>query len=98
MFTFTHVNYWEDTKMRVLLMSIAVLSLSASVAARAEEAAADAEAQPEKQKVICQKFVETGSRLRTKKTCHTREEWEELRQEIRTTTERVQSNRPTFGN
>lgn len=98
MLTFTHVNYGEDTNMRVLLMSIAVLSLSVSSAARAEEAASDAEAQPKKQKIICQKVVETGSRLRTTKTCHTREEWEELRQEIRTTTERVQSNRPTFGN
>lgn len=98
MLTFTHVNYGEDTNMRVLLMSIAVLGLSVSSAARAEETASASEAPPKKQKLVCQTVAETGSRLRTKKTCHTREEWEELRQEIRTVTERVQSNRPTFGN
>ena len=98
MLTFTHVNYGVDTNMRVLLMSIAVLGLSVSSAVGAEETASGSKAQPEKAKLICQTIGETGSRLRTKKSCHTREEWEQMRQDIRIVTERIQSTGPTSGN
>jgi invasion protein IalB len=44
--------------------------------------------------MICEKQVDTGSRLSSHKICHTRSQWEQLRRDDRSELERVQMQRP----
>ena len=45
--------------------------------------------------VICEKQVEIGSRLSTRRICRTRREWQEYRLEARKTAEKVQYFKPS---
>ena len=43
--------------------------------------------------IVCRRWTETGSRLRTQRACATRAEWAELLRHQRQNIERVQTNR-----
>jgi len=43
--------------------------------------------------IVCEKQLDTGSRLSSHKICHTRSQWEQLRRDDRSTIERAQMQR-----
>jgi hypothetical protein len=76
-------------------------------AAAAVPAVAQAPAQPQQQQqaakqapddVICEKQLDTGSRLSTHKICRTRTQWAEILQDSRRDVERAQAQRAMSGN
>ena len=86
--------------MRKILASLAftVLATSAFPAIAQLPAPQPPQAQPVQQPkdfdpVICERQEEIGSRLSSRKVCHTRSQWAQLRQDDRSAVERGQSQR-----
>jgi hypothetical protein len=47
--------------------------------------------------VICEKQEDTGTRLSSRKVCHTRSEWQQLRLDDRGEVDKIQRDRPMDG-
>lgn len=79
--------------MRTLLLCAALAPLAAPAIAKEHNA------QPkDPNKVICKTEDVIGSRLQTKKTCLTAQQWEDMNRETRQTVDRVQNYKPNMGN
>lgn len=70
--------------------ALALPLLAANVAAQ-EHSKPDKNATPDPNEVICRKEPVVGSRLQMSKTCMTRAQWAEQRQQDRQAIERVQA-------
>lgn len=80
------------------LAFVAAVVLSAGTAAVAQtQPPVQPQAAPQNKsganQVICEKELDTGSRLGAHKICHTRAQWDELRRDDRSATEHAQSQR-----
>jgi hypothetical protein len=74
---------------------VAMLLATGAQGAAAETPAVPADPVPEANPVICKRFTEIGSRLKSTKVCQTQSEWDEQRRAGRQSIERSQTNRPT---
>jgi hypothetical protein len=72
---------------RILLAAITI-SLCAGVGMTAPKKARDPN------KVICKYDSESGSRLKKTRSCHTQQEWDELRRQTKQNVDRIQNARP----
>ena len=71
-------------------LSVAVLMIGAAPAfAEINQNSAETKAK-DPNRIICERYEETGSRLATKKVCRTAQQWEEQRREQRDSVERIQ--------
>ena len=85
--------------METLALILAALSASAALAEQQEQRqqqtiivrAAPVRYNPNE--IVCRRWTETGSRLRTQRACATRADWAELLRHQRQNIERVQTNR-----
>lgn len=77
-------------KYRILLAAITV-SLCAGVGMTAPRKARDPN------KVICKSDSESGSRLKKTRSCHTQQEWDELRRQMKQNVDKIQNSRPMNG-
>lgn len=93
--------------MRQVLNCFAFVAISAAAPAVAQPQAQpqpQASQQPQTAKpaspddVVCEKELDTGSRLSTHKICHTRSQWADLLQQSRSDVERAQAQRAMSGN
>jgi hypothetical protein len=85
--------------MNKALLIAATLVSAVAVAATAQETAAPPEQKEVAQnKMICRAQQEIGSRLRTRRVCRTKLEWDEITLQQRQATELGQVNRQTVGN
>jgi len=75
--------------MRSALLLIAALTATSATAMPPRHGDHSQTSDPNK--VICHSEPVLGSRLQVNKTCHTAQEWADLRQQQRDTVERVQS-------
>lgn len=78
------------------LVSAVLLSVGTAAVAQTQppvrpQAPAASTSSPDQ--VICEKELDTGSRLGAHKICHTRSQWDELRRDDRSATEHAQSQR-----
>ena len=85
--------------MRQVLTGFAIIAISAATAGFAQAAAqpqqpAAGAKQSDAGQMVCERQLDTGSRLSSHKICHTRAEWEQLRRDDRSMVERVQMQRP----
>jgi len=74
-----------------ILLALPVLVMC-GVAAAAEPAA-QAKA-GDAGKMICRTIQESGSRLTRGRACHTKQEWEDLRRQMKRNIEHIQNTRP----
>ena len=81
---------WKALSMGLILGATAAI---AQAPAATDEGARGPESDPNQ--MICEKQVEIGSRLASRRICRTRREWEEYRLEARKTAERVQYFKPS---
>ncbi|HET8613614.1 MAG TPA: hypothetical protein VFL92_12695 [Sphingomonas sp.] len=86
----------EKAKMRTIITGALILVFTA--AAAVSQAASPASAKngsktPDPNRVICRTQSVLGTRLKTIRTCHTQAEWEQLRHDVRNTTDRVQNGK-----
>ena len=72
---------------RIILAAITV-SLCATVGMTAPKKARDPN------KVVCKYDAESGSRLKKTRSCHTQQEWDELRRQTKQNVDRIQNARP----
>ncbi len=82
--------------MRGLKMMAALAALAMGTAAIAQTPAA----QPDPEKKICRKTLETGSLVKKKRQCFTRTEWARIAEAARTNLQYIQDNqmgRPAGG-
>ena len=82
--------------MKALLLAAGLASATA-IAASAPPAGDPAKT-GESSQVVCVKSSEIGSRLRQRRVCRTRAEWDEDRQSIRTKVARIQATGEAPGN
>jgi len=73
---------------------VAPLLLAAEATPAAPAAATPAVAAKEINPLVCQRFTETGSLLKSKKVCMRKSEWEAQRQENRQMIDRSQTQMP----
>ena len=78
---------------RVLLAALVVISVP--IAVNGEPQTGEQKVSPEKK--VCRVESESGSRLRSVRTCRTASEEEQMRQERRRVIDRVQANKVSFG-
>ena len=77
--------------MRVsMTLGVCLLSITAPLSAAAPAADKD---NKDPNRMICEKQEVLGTRLSTKRVCHTAAEWDALRQEARQNLEKAQSSR-----
>jgi len=74
-----------------MTLGVGLFAISAALSAAAP--AADKDSKKDPNRMICEKQEELGSRLSTKRVCHTAAEWEVIRQEARQNLDRIQTNR-----
>ncbi len=90
--------------MKTLAFVLAAMSASAALAQPPPTAAAHAEQQRpiivrgtharyDPNEIVCRSLAETGSRLRTQRTCATRAQWSESLRQDRQAIERIQTQR-----
>lgn len=84
--------------MRTLCSILCVLGLAVPAAAQTDRllpapVGVSAPKAPSKSKLVCESMATTGSRLGTKKVCHTASEWAEIKAAERQDIERLQANR-----
>ena len=80
------------------LMLAATLASVAAVAAAAQPQPDPPEAKDEDQsRVVCVQSNEIGSRLRQRRTCRTKAQWDEYRQGIRAKVARMQATKEAPG-
>ena len=83
--------------MKALVLAAALVS-AAAVAATAEPAARVPEEKMDDQsRVVCIKSAEIGSRLRQRRVCRTKAQWDEYRSNIRTIVSRMQATKEAPG-
>ena len=83
--------------MKALMLAASLVS-AAAVAATAQPAAAVPEEKSDDQsKVVCVQSAEIGSRLRQRRTCRTKAQWDEYRAGIRTIITRMQATKEAPG-
>jgi predicted phage-related endonuclease len=74
----------------LLLLSLLTVATAPALARSSAEA-------KDPNKVICKSEEVTGSRLQTKKTCLTVQQWDDLEQQQRHQIEKIQTSRPHQG-
>ena len=84
--------------MRKTLIGLGVLAGVAALGAGAAEAMEKSKARSDPNKVVCRNVSESGSRLKTKRVCHTNAQWAEIRREAKEQIDHIQNNRPASGN
>ena len=78
--------------MQKLLGVIVLAAVAVSASARPHE-----KKNLDPNRTVCRTEEEPGSRLRTKKTCMTATQWDQLEREQRSTIERIQAFKPNQG-
>jgi hypothetical protein len=72
-------------------------ALLAGVALAAQPAARE-EPKKDGERLICRTITENGSRLGGRRSCHTAQEWAELRRQTKQTIDSIQNSRAGSGN
>ena len=80
--------------MKVLMLPAALLSAAAATPPPANP---PEERVDDQSRVVCVQSTEIGSRLRQRRVCRTRAQWDELRRNTRTIITRMQSTREAPG-
>ena len=80
-----------------------VIGLSAAIvlgiaAAGSTGASGKAKGKDDPNKIVCRNVSESGSRLKSKRVCHTMAQWAEIRREAKEQIDQIQNNRPASGN
>ena len=79
--------------------SIAICAFTvAAVAGAGQAGAMQGKARSDPNKIVCRNVAESGSRLKTKRVCHTNAQWAEIRREAKEKIDQIQNNRPASGN
>ena len=74
--------------------SVKLIAASALIIGTAVLTAPEAPAAPtKKEKIICRTDLESGSRLRKSRACHTAAEWAELRRQAKANVDHIQNAR-----
>lgn len=71
-----------------ILLAILTATLCAGVGLTAPRKARDPN------KVVCKYDSESGSRLKKTRSCHTQQEWDELRRQTKQNVDKIQNSRP----
>ena len=81
--------------LKSLILPVVALSSGPGLAQSAPQSTPQPSPKPvlEAERVICEKEEDTGSRLSGRRVCHTREQWDQMRRDDRSTTERAQTQR-----
>lgn len=66
--------------------------LHAQVQAEIKEGVGEGKVTPDGEKIICKKMAQTGSLVKKKKVCYTREQWDRIAQAARANGQRMQSD------
>lgn len=84
--------------MRGILFALCAVTAAAAAGAGAADAMAKSKAKADPNKVVCRNVSESGSRLKSKRVCHTNAQWAEIRREAKEQIDQIQNNRPASGN
>ncbi|MEO7366107.1 MAG: hypothetical protein ABIW03_07290 [Sphingomicrobium sp.] len=93
----------QETKMTAGIVRGGILLLATTTAlpAVAQPPAQPSAAQPQRaldpNQIVCEKQEILGSRLSSRRICHTRAQWADLRLQDRQAIEKIQVNRPLKG-
>lgn len=79
--------------MRIILFVALAVTATAAIASEPK----DAKAKNDPNQVICRTNDVTGSRLQKERTCLTRQQWDQQREELKRTVQRVQDFKPQNG-
>lgn len=77
--------------MKAFALATALVSAAAVAASPAPPAPAPQEATDDQSRVVCVQANEIGSRLRQRRTCRTKAQWDEYRAHVRMSVTRKQS-------
>ena len=82
--------------MRKMLAGLCAATIAAAFGSGAAGAMERSKSDPNK--IVCRNVSESGSRLKTKRVCHTNAQWAEIRREAKEKIDQIQNNRPASGN
>ena len=80
-----------------MLIGVCAAVVAAAVGAGAA-GAMESKGRSDPNKIVCRNISESGSRLKTKRVCHTNAQWTEIRREAKEKIDQIQNNRPASGN
>ena len=83
--------------MRAFVLAATLVSVAAVAAAAQPQADSPEAKQSDHSRVICVQSNEIGSRLRQRRTCRTKAQWDEYREGIRTKVARMQATKEAPG-
>ncbi|HEY5724037.1 MAG TPA: hypothetical protein VIT45_17135 [Allosphingosinicella sp.] len=84
--------------MRKMLLGLCAVTIAAAFGSGAAGAMEKAKAKNDPNKVVCRNVSESGSRLKSKRVCHTNAQWAEIRREAKEQIDHIQNTRPASGN
>ena len=84
--------------MRKLAIALCAVTAAAVAGTGAADAMEKSKAKGDPNKVVCRNISESGSRLKSKRVCHTNAQWAEIRREAKEQIDQIQNNRPASGN